>query len=53
MVETPPQMGRRVYEALPLEGEREHGTVPQQSLSEGVLATLRGTISGDLEGDMS
>ena len=34
------------------EGERERGTMPPQSPSEGVLATLHGTFPGDLEGDM-
>ena len=41
-----------MYEALPLDGERECGTMPQRSPSEGVLATLKGTTPGDLEGDL-
>ncbi len=41
----------RMYEALPLERERERGTMPRGSPSEGVLATLKGTTAGDLEGD--
>ncbi len=43
---------RRMYEVLPLDGERERGTMPQRSPSEGVLATLKGTTPGDLEGDL-
>jgi len=41
-----------MHEALPLEGEREHGTMPQQSPCEGVLAILKGTTPGDLEWDL-
>jgi len=52
MVETSPRKRRRVHEALPLEGERERGTMPQQSPCNGVLATLKGTTPGDLEGDL-
>src|SRR6266581_6209421 len=43
---------RRMYEVLPLDGERERGTMPQRSPSEGMLATLKGTTPGDLEGDL-
>jgi len=52
MVETPPQKGRRMHEALPLERERERGTMPRGSPREGVLVTLKGTTPGDLEGNL-
>ena len=37
---------------LPLEGERERGTMPRGSPSEGELVTLKGTTPGGLEGDL-
>ncbi len=42
-------MGGRLHEALPLEGERKHGTTPRKSPCEGVSITLKGTTPGDLE----
>ena len=52
MVETLAQKCGHVYEALLLEGEHECGTMPQQSLCEGALATLKAIAPGDLEGDL-
>jgi len=49
VIETPPRKGRRIHEALPLEGERERGTMPRGSLSEGASTTLKGTTPGDHE----
>jgi len=49
MVGTPLRKGRHMHGALPLEGERERGTMPRESLCKGVLITLKSTTPGDLE----